>query len=61
VQLGYLPERDRSPLTALVLAALFIAAFGERIRGEEAALAKAFPEEWPGYVRETWRLVPGLF
>ncbi len=33
-------------------------AFLRRIRIEESVLAEAFPQAYPAYARETWRLVP---
>lgn len=32
-----------------------------RIRVEEAVLAEAFPDDYPGYARETRRLLPGIW
>jgi protein-S-isoprenylcysteine O-methyltransferase Ste14 len=60
VQFGYVPHWAWSPWTAVAVATLHTAAVAERIRGEEASLARAFPREWPEYVRETWRLLPGI-
>jgi len=37
------------------------AAFLWRIRIEEAMLARAFPDAWPAHVRDTWRLLPGIW
>ena len=36
-------------------------AYWYRMRAEEAMLADAFPQEYPGYASHTWRLVPFLY
>lgn len=36
-------------------------AFVRRIRVEERVLAEAFPQDYPGYARTTWRLLPYLW
>ncbi len=38
-----------------------IRAYRRRIEAEEAMLAEAFPREYSGYVRRTWRLIPFLY
>lgn len=48
-----------APMLALLLPAL--PALARRIRVEEAALATAFPDAWPGHAARTWRLLPGLW
>ncbi|MCC8363238.1 isoprenylcysteine carboxylmethyltransferase family protein [Lysobacter sp. A6] len=48
----------RAALVAIVPITL---AFLYRIRIEERVLADAFPDAWPGYVRETRRLIPFLW
>jgi protein-S-isoprenylcysteine O-methyltransferase Ste14 len=32
-----------------------------RMDAEEAMLANDFPQEYQGYARRTWRLVPGVY
>lgn len=44
-----------------VIAVVVTAAFLWRIRVEEALLRDAFPEAWPAYARQTWRLLPYLW
>jgi protein-S-isoprenylcysteine O-methyltransferase len=46
---------------ALVAIVPITLAFLHRIRIEERMLADAFPEAWPGYARETRRLIPFLW
>jgi protein-S-isoprenylcysteine O-methyltransferase Ste14 len=46
---------------ALVLEALLVLTLLWRVRDEEALMASAFPDEWPGYTRKTARLVPGIY
>ena len=46
---------------ALVAIVPITFAFLYRIRIEERVLADAFPDAWPGYVRETRRLIPFLW
>ena len=48
-------------LAALVVIVPITAAFLWRIRIEEQMLAQAFPEAYPDYARDTWRLVPFLW
>lgn len=50
---------DIASLLAIVLPVT--AAFLWRIRIEERVLADAFPEQYPAYVQETKRLVPGIW
>ena len=50
-----------NPLAALVVIVPITAAFLWRIRIEEQMLAQAFPEAYPDYARETWRLIPFLW
>jgi protein-S-isoprenylcysteine O-methyltransferase len=38
-----------------------IGAYGYRIQAEEAMLADAFPQEYPGYASHTWRLIPFIY
>lgn len=45
----------------LVIAAVVTPAFLWRIRVEEDVLRKAFPESYPGYARQTKRLLPYLW
>lgn len=35
--------------------------YQNRIKVEEVMLAEAFPQEYPGYARRTWRLIPFLY
>ena len=35
--------------------------YRSRIKAEEAMLADAFPQEYSGYARRTWRLIPFLY
>jgi protein-S-isoprenylcysteine O-methyltransferase len=48
---------------ATLVAALapMVPAIVYRLRIEERALEHAFPDEWRGYCRSTWRLVPWLY
>ena len=48
-------------LSLLLLALPVGAAFLRRIGVEEAALAAAFPDEYPEYARRTRRLLPGIW
>ena len=50
---------DAAALLAVVLPAAI--AFARRIRVEERVLRQAFPGEYPGYARQTWRLLPWLW
>ncbi len=45
----------------LVLLAPVTLAFLWRMRIEERVLAEAFPDAYPKYMRETWRLIPFLW
>lgn len=36
-------------------------AYRSRIKAEEAMLAEAFPQEYDGYARRTWRLIPFVY
>ncbi len=36
-------------------------AYQNRIKAEEAMLAGAFPQEYPDYAHQTWRLIPFLY
>jgi len=38
-----------------------VRAYRYRIQAEEALLAAAFPHEYHGYARRTWRLIPYLY
>jgi protein-S-isoprenylcysteine O-methyltransferase len=50
---------DGAALLAVALPAAI--AFSRRIRVEERVLHEAFPGEYPGYARQTWRLLPWLW
>lgn len=48
----------------IVLAIIFfpmMRAYRSRIKAEEVMLADAFPQEYSGYARRTWRLIPFLY
>ena len=46
---------------ALLGVAVLVAAYGRKIRLEDAALQSAFGAEDGAYRRRTWALVPGIF
>ncbi len=48
-------------LTALATGALMFAAYGRRIRSEEAMLRSALGEQYEQYERRSWRLIPFLY
>lgn len=48
-------------LSLAVVVVFVTAAFLWRIRIEERVLSQAFPQDYPAYVRETKRLVPGVW
>ncbi|MGJ4730980.1 methyltransferase family protein [Luteimonas sp. SDU101] len=50
---------DLAALPAVALPAAF--AFARRIRVEERVLREAFPDAYPRYARDTWRLLPWLW
>lgn len=50
-----------SVLGVLVTTALGLLAFGYRISVEERMLTERFGDEYREYIRESWRLFPGLY
>ena len=48
-------------VAALVLVVPITLAFLHRIRIEEAALTRAFPDDYPAYAARSWRLLPWLW
>ncbi|RLQ97487.1 methyltransferase family protein [Falsibacillus albus] len=43
---------------SLISFIFFLIVFGYRIRIEEKALAEMFPNDYPGYIQKTFRLIP---
>lgn len=43
---------------SLIMLVFFIAVFSYRIRVEEKALSENFPDEYPGYIQKTSRIIP---
>ncbi len=50
-----------SVAAALILIVPVTLAFLHRIRIEEAALTRAFPDDYPAYAASSWRLLPWLW
>jgi len=48
-------------LATIVLAILLFGVYGYRIRSEEAMLIDRFGEDYQGYRRRTWRLIPFVY
>ena len=48
-------------LAAAVVAAIMAFAYRRRIRSEEAMLLRDLGEPYRGYLRVTWRLIPGVY
>ena len=48
-------------ITGLIIVVGLLAAYGYRIRAEEAMLAEAFGQQYSAYEARTWRLIPFVF
>jgi protein-S-isoprenylcysteine O-methyltransferase Ste14 len=46
---------------SLIMFVFFVIVYGYRIRIEEKALIERFPDEYPSYVQNTWRLIPFIW
>ena len=48
-------------MVILIIVAPLVAAYWYRMQAEEALLLATFPQEYPRYVSQTWRLIPYLY